>query len=239
MPPDSRQPLRTIEVRVEELKQLFNSMDPSPFNRRDLDPAAEQFIVEASRELPRGVPLELLVHLDRCPGPAGEAEMLEDAVRTYFHGRRLATERKLKVLFRVGRVSLVIGLAFLTAALMLSQIVAESLASRPYGLLVSEGLLIGGWVAMWRPIEIFLYDWWPPRADARLFERLAAMPVRIQHTNAGAPDAWREDWPQSPAALSSTLRRGYSALAYGVGGAPIAMPRSCVTSPGKSALPAG
>ena len=124
--------------------------------------------------------------------------MLQDAVRAYFHGRRLATQRKLKVLFRVGRISLVIGLAFLTAALMLSQIVAESLASRPYGLLVSEGLLIGGWVAMWRPIEIFLYDWWPPRADARLFERLAAMPVRIQHTNAGAPDAWREDWPQNP-----------------------------------------
>jgi hypothetical protein len=194
----SRQPLRTIEVRVEELKQLFNSMDPSPFNRRDLDPAAEEFIVEASRELPRGAPLELLVHLDRCRGPENEAEMLQDAVRAYFHGRRLATQRKLKVLFRVGRISLVIGLAFLTAALMLSQIAAESLGSRPYGFLVSEGLLIGGWVAMWRPIEIFLYDWWPPRADARLFERLAAMPVRIQHTNAGVPDAWREDWPQDP-----------------------------------------
>ena len=38
---------------------------------------------------------------------------------------------------------------------------------------------IGGWVAMWRPIEVFLYDWWPIRREARLYDRLAVMPVRI------------------------------------------------------------
>jgi hypothetical protein len=32
---------------------------------------------------------------------------------------------------------------------------------------------------MWRPIEIALYDWWPIRADAHWFDRLATMPVRI------------------------------------------------------------
>ena len=42
-----------------------------------------------------------------------------------------------------------------------------------------ESLLIGGWVAMWRPLEVFLYDWWPIRAEARLFDRLSAMTVRI------------------------------------------------------------
>jgi hypothetical protein len=44
-------------------------------------------------------------------------------------------------------------------------------------------LSIGGWVAMWRPMEVFLYDWWPIRAEARLFDRLAAMPVRISHAS--------------------------------------------------------
>ena len=42
-----------------------------------------------------------------------------------------------------------------------------------------ESLLIGGWVAMWRPLEVFLYDWWPIRAEARLFDRLSAMTVRV------------------------------------------------------------
>ena len=58
-----------------------------------------------------------------------------------------------------------------------------------------EGLLIVGWVAMWRPLEVFLYDWWPIRAEARLYDRLSAMPVRIEYHAATAEDAWRRDWP--------------------------------------------
>ena len=56
-------------------------------------------------------------------------------------------------------------------------------------------LFIGGWVSMWRPLEIFLYDWWPIREEARLSDRLAAMPVRIKYMNAVGPEAWKEDWP--------------------------------------------
>ena len=48
---------------------------------------------------------------------------------------------------------------------------------------------------MWRPLEIFLYDWWPIRREAQLSDRLAAMPVRIRYLNAKSPDAWKGDWP--------------------------------------------
>ena len=57
-----------IEVHVAELKQLFNSIDPSPFRNRDLDPKAEEFIVGWAKDMPRGAPLAILVDLDR---PAG------------------------------------------------------------------------------------------------------------------------------------------------------------------------
>jgi hypothetical protein len=50
--------------------------------------------------------------------------------------------------------------------------------------LVREGVLIGGWVAMWRPLEILLYAWWPIQRDARLYDRLGDMPVRIAAGNA-------------------------------------------------------
>ena len=52
-----------------------------------------------------------------------------------------------------------------------------------------------GWVSVWRPLEVFLYDWWPIRNEARLSERLSAMPVRTRPGNAAVPDAWRTDWP--------------------------------------------
>ena len=59
---------RVIEVRVAELRQLLNAIDPSPFRERDLDPNAEQFIVDWARDLPRDAPLALRVHLERCGG---------------------------------------------------------------------------------------------------------------------------------------------------------------------------
>ena len=41
-----------IEVRVAELRQLFNAMDASPFRERDLDPDAEDLIVGWGRRSP-------------------------------------------------------------------------------------------------------------------------------------------------------------------------------------------
>ncbi len=64
--------------------------------------------------------------------------------------------------------------------------------------MVRESLLIGGWVAMWRPLAVFLYDWWPVRAEIRLLRQLAAMPVRINYRSVGTPRDWRTDWPAVP-----------------------------------------
>jgi hypothetical protein len=45
---------------------------------------------------------------------------------------------------------------------------------------IGEGLIIGGWVAMWRPIEILLYDWWPLRREIGELERLRDLRVEVQ-----------------------------------------------------------
>src|SRR6185436_19737102 len=60
----------------------------------------------------------------------------------------------------------------------------------------SRGFPDRGWVAMWRPLEVFLYDWWPIRADARLLQRLSTMPVRIEYNENAPADAWQSDWPE-------------------------------------------
>src|SRR5687768_6077301 len=92
-----------IEVHLAELKQLFNAMDPSPFRERDLDPRAEEFIIGWSNDVPANVPLALRVQLDRPAGVPEEAEILRDAVHEYFSQRALATRRRLRQLFRIGR----------------------------------------------------------------------------------------------------------------------------------------
>ena len=194
-----------IEVHVAELKQLFNAIDPSPFREKDLDPNAEEFIVGWAGDVPRDASLALLVYLDRPAGLAEEPAILRDAVREFFSHRSQASTRRLRQLFRVGRTSLLIGLAFLAVSIVVGDVIANMLGDGRIGELLRESLLIGGWVAMWRPLEIFLYDWWPIRAEARLYDRLSAMPVRIAYTKDASSEAWRWDWPAaSPKPLQYT-----------------------------------
>ena len=203
---DAVRPSKVIEIRIVELRQLFHSIDPSPFRERDLDPRAETFIVEWARELPNDAPLSLLVHLGRACGPEDEAARLEDAVHEYFSQRALDSRRQVRSLFRRGRISLLIALVFLTAALAASDLIG-SLSQSGFAKVFREGLLIGGWVAMWRPLEIFLYDWWPIRAETRLYERLSTMPVSIDYNETASHDAWQMDWPAVPVA-DKTAPRG-------------------------------
>jgi hypothetical protein len=190
---------RVIEVRVAELRQLFNAIDPSPFRERDLDPRAEEFIVEWARDLPRDAGLALRVHLDRGAGRTDEAALLGQAIRQYFNARAAGSRRSLRELFRRGRISLFIGLAFLGASLALGDLIGN-LSESGFAAVLREGFLIGGWVAMWRPLEVFLYDWWPIRGEVRLLDRLSRMPVRIEYKEMVSDGAWRSDWPAVPPA---------------------------------------
>lgn len=175
IPPNSG----VIEVHVRELSQLFNSMDPSPFLDKDLDVDAEEFITGWARELPRDRPLALLVHLDQPLVQSREGPSLRDAVHSYFKHRAEMTGRRLRELLRVGRISLAIGACFLAICLLIGDWLTRLFPENRAAEIVRESLTIGGWVAMWRPMEIFLYEWWPILRERKMRTRLSQMPVRI------------------------------------------------------------
>jgi hypothetical protein len=153
--------------------------------------------------------LALLVHLERSAGPTDEVPLLGESIHQYFKQRATDARRRLRELFRRGRISLAIALVFLGTSIAAGDVVASFLRDTHVGEIMREGLLIGGWVAMWRPLEVFLFDWWPIRAEARLFDRLSTMPVRIEYKESRLTDAWRADWPAVSAAESrpSQVRR--------------------------------
>jgi len=176
-----------LDLHVAELRQLFNSMDPAPFRERDLDAKAQDYIVDWAQEVPAGRPLELVVHVGAKTLAPSDAAMLKDAVDEYFRQRALATWRGLRKLFRIGRISLLIGVLFVGAAAVVGESIASFVGQGRYATLIHDSLVIGAWVALWRPMEIFLYDWWPVRTEARLFERLSRIDVRL--TSAGGTEA--------------------------------------------------
>ena len=184
---DATTALRQLELHVRDVDQLFNSIDPAPFRERDLDPNAEEFIVGWAREEGPG-PLSLRICLDRAL-EADEERVVPGAVQEYFKHRGVVTRQRLRQTLQVGRTSLIIGVLFLAASIFLGDLLETALRSTRFGGFVRESLLIGGWVAMWKPLEVFLYDWWPIRDEARLFERLGTMRVNIEREPAAESEA--------------------------------------------------
>lgn len=176
--PRSRNPYE-ISVRVNTLTQLFHSLDPSPFRDRDLTPQAEDFIESWARTAPRDTPLRITVSVPHDEAETELARHAPHAIRAFFEYRAGQANRDLADLFREGRRSAMVGVPILIVCILLSEYIQSMLEQPALIGLVGQSLLILGWVANWRPIQIFLYDWWPIRRRRRFYERLAAADVRI------------------------------------------------------------
>src|SRR5215472_7842454 len=112
-----------IELNLRDVNQLFNTMDPSPFNERDLDHDAEEFIVSWARELPLRDPLALVVHLGALPQDRDAQAMIQEAIHHYFSYRLQLSRLEFRHLMQDGRKSLLIGVVFLAACLTIGNLV--------------------------------------------------------------------------------------------------------------------
>jgi hypothetical protein len=195
--------MATIEIQVENLGQLFDSFDPFPFRERDLDSDAEQYIVSWARELPRNQPIEIVIYVAQSELPGVTAEDVQTAIRGHFAYCADLTGRDLSEMFRVGRLSLVVGLCVLAICVLLRELALATIAQEGIRHFLSEGLLILGSVANWRPLEIFLYDWWPVARRRNLFSRLSDAKVLV--VTHGGKSARKEHTPRTSGRSESPL----------------------------------
>jgi hypothetical protein len=169
----------TIELRVREASHLFDPLDASSLVERDLNHRVEEFIVESLKEVVTKDACEIVLHFDQAKTISNEEQVVAHAIRGYFARRAKIWQFKLHQLVRRGLISLVIGLAFLGMFFLAGRMLIRSIGENAFTTVLTESLIIGGWVAMWRPLEIFLYDWWPILGERRLCDRLSRIQVRI------------------------------------------------------------
>lgn len=169
-----------IRLNLRTLQQLFYSLDPSPFRDRDLDPEAAKFIIEEAQDRAADEPLRLVLHMPA--EDAARAEFVQSAIHNYFALLRQSEERRLREILREGRWALAVGLVavfviFAAAEFLLAYLAKDPQSASGWLRPVADSLVILGWVVLWRPTELLLYDWWPVRRRIRLYRRLEAVGV--------------------------------------------------------------
>ncbi len=167
-----------IELRIQRMDQLFDSLDPAPFRAKALDRNAEAYLLESAGEHSARQALTVAIH-----APAALEDRLADiasAIRTHFALAHQQAERRHRHRRRIGRIALSTGVATLALALLLRSWV-ETIGG-PVGDVLAEGLLILAWVALWRPIETIGFDSWESREERRLLAMLSRVPIRFVAT---------------------------------------------------------
>jgi hypothetical protein len=177
-PPRRRNASRTIDIRLDRAEELFHTLDPHARWHRHIDQRVEDFLVEEARRLPRRAPICVRLFVVSKEPQTARLTDVGHALRAHFSYRaRLENERLHDLLLR-GAISLAVGLLVLAVCLRIGPWIG-SYTKETTGNFVDTAFQIIGWAANWRPVEIFLYDWWPIAEDRRLFRRLAGAQVEM------------------------------------------------------------
>jgi hypothetical protein len=167
-----------IEVKLTSIMQLYNSFDPAPFHEKELDTDAEKYIIDTIKDLPAKTEFKLVIYLPPELAESEGAKTLSTAIHNHFRYRTLVAERNFRRHFRYGRVSLIIGLSFLAVALVARQMVSHA-STLFLAQFFADALLIIGWVAMWEPITVLLYQLWPITQTKKIYEKLSTIEIDV------------------------------------------------------------
>jgi hypothetical protein len=165
----------TIVVPLRDLGDLLNP-NPSPLIEGAVTPEAVSFILGKAKQIKGPIRLELVLP----PRVKLSEPDVRSAVNSHFRNAETAEDANLRELFRYGCKALLIGVLIVATCLLLAWYFSPDESSRPFLRLLQESLIILGWVSMWRPIEIFLYEWLPLVRRRNLFARLAEAEIKVQ-----------------------------------------------------------
>jgi hypothetical protein len=168
-----------IEIRLRAFSQLF-ALDPSPFRAGSLRPEAEEYLLQRVNDLPKNQPLRIVLHLPPAEAAQRSPADIAAALSNHFANRATMESKKIRELFRNGRRAAAIGFVVWSFCLFLAWHIPNVFPVRPLTHIVQQSFVILGWVAMWKPVEIILYDWLSPSRRQRLLRRLSAAEIIVR-----------------------------------------------------------
>jgi hypothetical protein len=190
-----------IQMKLSSVLQLFNSFDPAPFHEKELDNNAENYIVDAVKDFPPKTRFKIVIYLPEVIIGTKEALRIPEAIRSHFEYNSLMQKRKFRERFIYGEFALIVGLSFLAIATIASLAIDAYSSSLPVAHLIANALEVTGWVAMWEPVTVFLFQLWPIVKQRKIYEKISRMEIDIH--------PYRKISPQDPGLLIESPHSNY------------------------------
>lgn len=174
-------PKKEVEMTLmlASLDQLLTTTDPETFHAKGVDDDAHTYIFGEANKYILTRPAHLLVSLPKKEVRPETEKVVQTILHNFFAYQQLEAERSIHRMFWQGRISFVVAVLFILACMTLAFLIHDPDFSVFWRDIMVAGLTIAAWVALWQPIEIFLYDWWPIRRDIQVYRKLSQMDIRV------------------------------------------------------------
>jgi len=172
-----------IEVRVKNAQQLFDVRDPAPFRERDLDDDFVEYISTSVEEIGYNSNLKIVINIGEKEAESIERPIIKEAIRAYLDYQIELKRLHLSKLFRTVRLFLVFGLASLFTCLFVARTIEKRFDPDSFFYVTREGFVILGWVAIWKPFELVLFDWYPVFDKIKLLRKLRDCEIDIVYVS--------------------------------------------------------
>jgi len=167
---------KEIVIHLQNAQQIMLSQHSLFYGRRMLNADAEAFIIEETKRIPRDQVISLKICLPKDDCSRGDE--ITASVQQHFCYRKEKAKTQLRETLRFGWRSLLMGLSFV-AVLVFLMLVFDKLLPKSFSISFRELLIILGWVALWRPVELLLYEWRTFQHEFELFGRIEEAKIRI------------------------------------------------------------
>lgn len=182
----SKEQFHEITLHLDDIQYLF--ADPEPDS--DMFVSGMDYLCSEIKAYPRQEKFKVTIVLPQGKIADGQEDKTRQKLKRYCSFKIEESHRELIALHRQGVAALLIGLVVLVTCVLLAfgfSLVAQSGANE---ILKSLSQIItvlfaasAGWVALWMPAEIFLYDWWPFRQDMRIYKQIADADLVIRESS--------------------------------------------------------
>ena len=169
---------RLIEVRIKDVQQLFDARDPAPFRDRDLDDDFVEYVVSSAKEFSLITPLKILIYIEELESKELQKESIVEAIQSYLSYQIDLQRGNLKTYINRAQIFLIIGIVTLISCLAIAQNIHVPEPPGAMGIL-REGIIIFGWVSIWKPIELVLFDWYPIYEKVKFYKKLLDTEIEI------------------------------------------------------------
>ena len=166
-----------IVLELNDVNQLLIGPDSLFYGKRNLNRDAEEIIIEEATMVSRNDHIQLKIHLRNHD--ISRKDEVVTAIHQHFKYRRKKSEWQLKQTLHLGWKSLLGSIVFFAFLIFITLIIIRLIPEGRLSLTFREILIILGWVALWRPADLLLYEWRPIKREVNLFRKIEQCKVEI------------------------------------------------------------